>query len=67
MHFLCNFFCNDFMLILCAEHIEGMAQDAMIVIAAEVVVDWVKHAFITKFNEISAEVRNQKCWLTGTN
>ena len=30
--------------------------DATMVLLAEFLVDWVKHAFITKFNEISDEV-----------
>ncbi|KAH9520261.1 Transmembrane anterior posterior transformation protein 1 [Bulinus truncatus] len=29
-------------------------QDAAIVMLVEVIVDWIKHAFITKFNELSA-------------
>ena len=28
----------------------------MMVMLAELLVDWVKHAFITKFNEISSDV-----------
>ena len=31
-------------------------QDSAIVLIAEVIVDWIKHAFITKFNELSASV-----------
>ena len=28
----------------------------MLVLGAEFLVDWIKHAFITRFNEVSAEV-----------
>lgn len=38
------------------EHLIEMVPDLMMVMFAEFVVDWLKHAFITKFNEISAEV-----------
>lgn len=31
--------------------------DAVLVLIAEYIVDWVKHAFIAKFNEIPPEVR----------
>ncbi|CAD6193687.1 unnamed protein product [Caenorhabditis auriculariae] len=33
-----------------------MLPDIMMVIGAELLVDWLKHAFITKFNEINADV-----------
>jgi hypothetical protein len=38
------------------EHLNEMVPDLIMVVIAEVIVDWLKHAFITKFNEISAEV-----------
>ncbi|KAI6171162.1 hypothetical protein M3Y97_01069300 [Aphelenchoides bicaudatus] len=38
------------------EHLIEMLPDLFMVVIAEVIVDWLKHAFITKFNEISAEV-----------
>ncbi|KAI6186820.1 hypothetical protein M3Y98_00174400 [Aphelenchoides besseyi] len=38
------------------EHLIEMLPDLAMVIIAELIVDWLKHAFITKFNEISAEV-----------
>uniref|UniRef100_A0A914HCJ1 Uncharacterized protein n=1 Tax=Globodera rostochiensis TaxID=31243 RepID=A0A914HCJ1_GLORO len=38
------------------EHLYEMAPDLIMIIFAEHVVDWLKHAFITKFNEISAFV-----------
>ncbi|KAM3716883.1 Protein TAPT1 [Dirofilaria immitis] len=38
------------------EHFVEMLPDLALVIIAEVIVDWLKHAFITKFNEIPAEV-----------
>lgn len=33
-----------------------MAPDCLTVLMAEFIVDWLKHAFITRFNEVSAEV-----------
>ncbi|CAD5226505.1 unnamed protein product [Bursaphelenchus okinawaensis] len=38
------------------EHLSEMIPDLIMVCIAELIVDWLKHAFITKFNEISAEV-----------
>ncbi|KAL3069462.1 hypothetical protein niasHS_018187 [Heterodera schachtii] len=38
------------------EHLNDMTPDLMMIIFAEHIVDWLKHAFITKFNEISAFV-----------
>ncbi|CDW52697.1 transmembrane anterior posterior transformation [Trichuris trichiura] len=38
------------------EHFYEMLPDVLLVFAAEILVDWVKHAFITKFNEIPADV-----------
>ncbi|CAD5230716.1 unnamed protein product [Bursaphelenchus xylophilus] len=38
------------------EHLSEMVPDLFMVFVAELIVDWLKHAFITKFNEISAEV-----------
>ena len=38
------------------DHVGGILIDIAYVGVAEAVVDWVKHAFITKFNEISSEV-----------
>lgn len=39
-----------------SEHLREMMPDIFMVIGAELLVDWLKHAFITKFNEINAEV-----------
>ena len=39
-----------------AEHIIPMLPMFMLVLASEMVVDWIKHAFITKFNDISPDV-----------
>jgi hypothetical protein len=33
-----------------------LAPDCLLVLGAEFLVDWIKHAFITRFNEVSAEV-----------
>jgi len=38
------------------DHLWVILPDATMVLLAEFLVDWVKHAFITKFNEISDEV-----------
>lgn len=38
------------------DHIAVILPDAVMILIAEVIVDWLKHAFITKFNEISQEV-----------
>ncbi|KAH7726659.1 Protein F26F2.7 [Aphelenchoides avenae] len=38
------------------EHLIEMLPDLAMVMIAELIVDWLKHAFITKFNEINAEV-----------
>ncbi|VDN21009.1 unnamed protein product [Gongylonema pulchrum] len=35
----------------------------VLVLVAEVIVDWLKHAFITKFNEIPAEVYQGLVWI----
>lgn len=49
--FLCLFFTADY--------IWGLFPDVVMVIISEVAVDVVKHAFITKFNDISADVKPQ--------
>ena len=33
-----------------------IVPDVVLVLGAELIVDWIKHAFITKFNEISSDV-----------
>ncbi|CAJ0586181.1 unnamed protein product, partial [Mesorhabditis spiculigera] len=38
------------------DHLKEMLPDFVIVLVAELIVDYLKHAFITKFNEINAEV-----------
>ena len=38
------------------EHFWVLVPDMILVMLSEFVVDWVKHAFITKFNEIPSEV-----------
>jgi len=43
--------------VLCVvEHFWVLVPDMILVMMSEFVVDWVKHAFITKFNEIPSEV-----------
>lgn len=39
------------------DYMWGLVPDVVMVIISEVAVDVVKHAFITKFNDISADVR----------
>lgn len=34
----------------------NLAPDCLMVLVAEFVVDWIKHAFITRFNEVSSDV-----------
>jgi len=34
----------------------SLAPDCVTVLGAEILVDWIKHAFITRFNEVSADV-----------
>lgn len=41
---------------LCLESFWSLAPDCLLVLVAELFVDWIKHAFITRFNEVSAEV-----------
>lgn len=40
-----------------ADHLWVLLPDVFMVILSEVTVDIVKHAFITKFNDITADVR----------
>lgn len=39
-----------------ADYMWALLPDVIVVIISEVVVDVIKHAFITKFNEIPADV-----------
>ena len=39
-----------------SESFWSLAPDCLMVLGAEFFVDWLKHAFITRFNEVSAEV-----------
>lgn len=41
-----------------SEHLWVLFPDVFMVLTSEVAVDIIKHAFITKFNDITAEVRN---------
>ncbi|ESO95163.1 hypothetical protein LOTGIDRAFT_82778, partial [Lottia gigantea] len=38
------------------DHVWVILPDALLVFVAEFVVDWIKHAFVTKFNKIPSEV-----------
>ena len=42
--------------LLLPESFWSLAPDCLLVLSAEFLVDWIKHAFITRFNEVSAEV-----------
>ena len=37
-------------------HLEMLVPHIVLVICGEVVVDWIKHAFITKFNDIKPDI-----------
>ena len=39
-----------------SDHFYELVPDMVLVMISEVLVDWVKHAFITKFNNIPDEV-----------
>ena len=41
---------------LSTESFWSLAPDCFMVLCCELLVDWIKHAFITRFNEVSAEV-----------
>ncbi|CAK5023108.1 unnamed protein product [Meloidogyne enterolobii] len=49
------------------EHLYEMTPDLIMIIAAELMVDWLKHAFITKFNEISSQVYRGLFWCFSSN
>lgn len=42
--------------LICSDHLWVLFPDVVMVLASEFTVDVVKHAFITKFNDISADV-----------
>ena len=48
---------NDVVVLFVSGHLETLFPVLMMVICSEMFVDWVKHAFITKFNDIQPEVR----------
>lgn len=47
---------DQILLFVLLDHLWVLFPDVVMVIASEVAVDVVKHAFITKFNDISADV-----------
>ena len=47
---------NTFLPSLFTESFWNLAPDCLMVLVAEFVVDWIKHAFITRFNEVSSDV-----------
>src|SRR6218665_2617584 len=50
------YFLNFFLIFWFVDHFWVLIPDIMLVMIFEFLVDWVKHAFITKFNEIPSEV-----------
>jgi len=48
---------------MCVEHFWVLIPDIVLVLVSEFMVDWVKHAFITKFNEIPSEVSTERKYL----
>lgn len=57
-------FCiNVFFCFFTADYMWGLFPDVVMVIISEVAVDVVKHAFITKFNDISADVKTHSQFL----
>ena len=47
---------SDVVFDLIAEHFWVLVPDMVLVMVAELLIDYVKHAFITKFNELQPEV-----------
>lgn len=47
-------------LLVPSDYMWALLPDVIVVIISEVVVDVIKHAFITKFNEIPADVSNKE-------
>ncbi len=47
--------------LLVIDHLWVLFPDVCMVIASEIAVDVVKHAFITKFNDITADVSSNYC------
>ncbi len=41
---------------LLSESFWSLTPDCLLVLAVEFVIDWVKHAFITRFNEMTSDV-----------
>ena len=47
---------KSFFFVYFLESFWNLAPDCLVVMGIEFLVDWIKHAFITRFNEVSAEV-----------
>ena len=41
---------------VCAGHLQELLPDIVLILGSEVLVDWIKHAFLLKFNNIEPEV-----------
>lgn len=48
------------LLVLVLDHLWVLLPDVLMVVASEVAVDIIKHAFITKFNDITADVSTRR-------
>ena len=50
--------CGSILCVLpvCADHLQDLLPDVFLILGSEVLVDWIKHAFLLKFNNIEPEV-----------
>ena len=55
-YFTRYFFLSTIFKLCIPESFWSLAPDCLLVLCSEFFVDWIKHAFITRFNEVSAEV-----------
>jgi hypothetical protein len=54
-------------LLVFPDHLWQLVPDIVMVLIAEVLVDWLKHAFIVKFNDISSDVSLHASFTGGRN
>ena len=50
---VCSISC---LLPVCADYLQELLPDVVLILGSEVLVDWIKHAFLLKFNNIEPEV-----------
>ena len=55
VQYICVMF-NDLCCVFFVERFWVLVPDCLMVLFAEVLVDWIKHAFITRFNELPVDV-----------